>query len=120
MNVLAIGYRVHDQLLFGLPPRPPLNLDPVYLVDDPAEVRTLSDDLGYLRLILRATNNLPVEQLLVAHIRNVVELRGGDEAWAMAAVRELIALLRSNYDILIPTLEALSNALPGLALEVTR
>ena len=35
--------------------------------------------------------------------------------WATAVTRELIELLRSNYDILVPTLEALSDALPELA-----
>jgi hypothetical protein len=106
------------KLRFGLPPRPPLNLDPVYLVEDAQEVRAFSDDLGYLRLILRASPNVPVDQLLVAHLRSMVELRGGDEAWALRAVRELIELLRSNYDVLIPTLEALSDALPELPLEI--
>jgi hypothetical protein len=32
----------------------------------------------------------------------------------MLAAQELIELLRSNYDLLIPTLEALSAALPEL------
>ena len=32
MSVLAIGYRLNDRLHHGLPPRPPLNLDPVYLI----------------------------------------------------------------------------------------
>ena len=38
--------------------------------------------------------------------------------WALKAVRELIELLRSNYDVLIPTLQALSDALPELTLEI--
>ncbi len=120
MNVLSVGYKLHDKLRFGLPPRPPLNLDPVYLVEDAVEVRELSDELGYLRLILRAANNVPLDQLLVAHIRSMVQLRGDDRAWAVGAIRELIELLRSNYDVLIPTLEALSEALPELSLEMPR
>ena len=36
------------------------------------------------------------------------------DEWAMRAIQELIELLRSSYDILIPTLEALSDALPLL------
>lgn len=118
MDVLAIGYKLGDALHFGLPLRPPLNLDPVYLVDDPAEVRAITDNLAYLRLILRAGSDVPVDQLLVAHIRSMVALRGDDQAWAIAAVQELINLLRSNYDVLIPTLEALSDALPELPLEI--
>ena len=34
----------------------------------------------------------------------------------MKVIQEVIEQLRSNYDILIPTLEALSDALPDLQL----
>jgi len=57
---------------------------------------------------------MPVDQLLVAHITNVYHLRGRDTVWALGVIQELIELLRSNYDTLIPTLEALSDALPEL------
>lgn len=112
MSVLAVGYRMDGSIRHGLPPRPPLNLDPVELVRDAAEIRAFSNDLGYLRLILRANSNaVPIDQLLVAHVRDVYLLRGEDVAWATAVTQELIELLRSNYDVLVPTLEALSNAL---------
>jgi hypothetical protein len=117
MSVLAIGYKLQENLTYGLPPRPPLNLDPVALCQDPSEVTRFTDNLGYLRLILRAAgSNVPVDQLLVAHINNVYRIRGEDAAWALAAIHELIELLRSNYEILIPTLEALSVAVPELEL----
>lgn len=112
MSVIAVGYQVDGQLYHGLPPRPPLNLDPVELVTDPADVRRFTENLAYLRLILRNVgSNVPVDQLLVAHISNIVHIRGGDAAWATAVIEELIELLRSNYDVLIPTLEALSDTL---------
>ncbi len=112
MSVLAVGYRMDGSIRHGLPPRPPLNLDPVELVRDEAEIRAFSNNLGYLRLVLRANNNaVPIDQLLVAHVRDVYLLRGEDVAWATAVTQEIIELLRSNYDMLVPTLEALSNAL---------
>ncbi|MCA9952600.1 MAG: hypothetical protein KDE48_23285 [Anaerolineales bacterium] len=123
MSILAVGYKAGDEIQHGLPPRPPLNLDPVVLVKDLAEIRTFTaprsfgdgERLGYLRLILRNVGTaVPVDQLLVAHIVNMYELRGHDVAWAVEAVQELIELLRSSYDILIPTMEALSDALPDL------
>lgn len=117
MNVLSIGYRLGEKVHFGLPLRPPLNLDPVCLVLDPDEVRAVTDDPGYLRLVLGMRGNVPVDQLLVAHIRSVTGLRSDDHEWAVKAVRELIEQLRSNYDVLIPTLQALSDALPELPLE---
>jgi len=117
MSVLAVGYRQNGDIRHSLPPRPPLNLDPVLLCADADEVRQFSDNLGYLRLIERAAegNHVPVDQLLVAHITSVYHIREGDAAWALGVVQELIELLRSNYDVLIPTMEALSNALADLA-----
>ena len=115
MAVLAVGYRRNGLVRHGLPPRPPLNLDPVELCQDDAEVRQFTDSLGYMRLILTAAaSGIPTTQLLAAHIINVYELRGRDTDWAMKVIQEVIEQLRSNYDILIPTLEALSDALPDL------
>lgn len=119
MSVIAIGYEQDGMVLHGLPPRPPLNLDPVELVQDVGDVVAFTERLSYLRLILRATGSpVPVDQLLVAHILNVYKLRGNDGGWATAVTQELIELLRSNYDILIPTLEALSDTLPQLGISV--
>ena len=118
MSVLAIGYLREGEIYHALPPRPPLNLDPVHLVRDLDELRNFSDNLAYLRLILRAAGgNVPVDQLLVAHVTDVYRLRSYDDpegaaAWAQTAVIELIELLRANYEMRIPTLEALSQALP--------
>jgi hypothetical protein len=117
MSVMAVGYSQGGQLFHGLPPRPPLNLDPVYLCLDARDVRRFTDRLGYLRLILGAiASDVPAEQLLVAHIHHTYELRGDDSAWAVMAIIELIELLRSNYDVLVPILEALGEALPQLRL----
>lgn len=112
MSIIAIGYEQDGLIQHALPPRPPLNLDPVELVLDPADVVEFTSRLGYLRLILRAVGSpVPVDQLLVAHILNVYRLRGEDDGWTTAVTQELIELLRSNYDILIPVLEALSDVL---------
>ncbi len=115
MSVLAVGYGFNGRLYHGLPPRPPLNLDPVHLCHDAAELTRFTDRLGYLRLILRAADmGVPVDQLLVAHVQDVYRLRGHDADWAMTVINEVIELLRSDYDTLVPTLEALGEALPGL------
>jgi len=115
MSVLAVGYCLNGRFYHGLPPRPPLNLDPVHLCHDPAELIRFTDRLGYLRLILRAADmGVPVDQLLVAHVQDVYRLRGNDADWAMTVINEVIELLRSDYDTLVPTLEALGEALPDL------
>lgn len=117
MSVLAIGYAQNNTIRHSLPPRPPLNLDPVELCQEQDEIIRFTNNLGYLRLILRAQGgNVPVDQLLVAHITQIHYLRGSDNDWAMRVIAELVELLRSNYDVLIPTLEAVSEALPELRL----
>lgn len=119
MSVLTLGYgrEVAGELVMccALPPRPPLNLDPVFLCDDTDELCAFTDELTYLRLIMNApSNQIPIDQLLVAHVQDVVARRGEDRAWALTAVGEIIELLRNNYDVLMPTLEALSGTLPEL------
>lgn len=115
MSALAVGYRLNGQIYHGLPPRPPLNLDPVFVCLDAAEVTDFTGRLNYFRLILRAMEKLPIDQLLVAHIQTVCRQRSDGAAWAGRATQELVELLRSNYDLLLPTLEALSEALPALS-----
>lgn len=115
MSVLALGYALGTEVRGGFPPRPPLNLDPVYIVEGGQEIGRFTDHLGYLRLILRGQSmGVPVDQLLVAHVHNTYLLRGSDQLWAQRVITELIELLRSNYDTLIPTLEALKEALAGV------
>jgi hypothetical protein len=115
MDVLTVGYGLNGRLRHGLPPRPPLNLDPVFLVEDAAEIRQFTERPAYLRLILRMSGSpVPVDQLLVAHIQQVYERRGQDSAWALRIIQELIELLRSDYELLVPVLESMSEALPEL------
>ncbi|MFT5193838.1 MAG: hypothetical protein ACI9EW_001421 [Cellvibrionaceae bacterium] len=114
MSVLTLGYRANGNIRQGLPPRPPLNLDPVRLCSDD-EIQEFTAKLNYLRMIQNNPSvRIPVDQLLQAHIMNVFARRGEDKVWALAAVREVIELLRGNYDMLMPTLEGLSAALPEL------
>jgi hypothetical protein len=114
MSVLTVGYQVNGALRHGLPPRPPLNLDPVFLCSGREAMTWFTSHLGYLRLILRAVDVVPVDQLLVAHLRQAHECRGYDDDWLLRSVEEIVHLLRSNYDLLVPTLEAISDALPQL------
>jgi hypothetical protein len=118
MSVLSVGYRLDGQLRHGLPPRPPLNLDPVFLCRDLDEIRAFTEDPGYLRLIMRAAvDKVPVDQLLVAHIGQVYAQRGRDTVWAARTIEIVIEALRNEYDVLMPALEALGDALPGFSRE---
>jgi len=113
MSVLVVGYREGDnEIQRRIPPRPPLSLDRVVLC--PAEeIQSFTKKLVHLRLVLRQRlPDLPVEQLMVAHIAQAYTARGQDEEWALAAAGELIALLRDDYSTLLPLLETLGEAIP--------
>lgn len=113
MSVLTIGYRRNGDFYHGLPPRPPLNLDPVRLCTDSKEVVQFTDRPDYLRLILRtAGGNVPVDQLLVAHILQMYEMRGEDAAWARRTISEIAVLMRGDFDLLTGVLETMTHALP--------
>ncbi len=115
MSVLAVGYNINGRLRHGLSMRPPLSLDPAFLCSDLNEIKEFTDDLGYLRMITRADpTKVPIDQLLITHIRNLCQLRG-EHQWAAAAIQEVIELLRHDYQTLVPILETLSHTLPQLA-----
>ncbi|HID50489.1 MAG TPA: hypothetical protein EYP41_00420 [Anaerolineae bacterium] len=115
MSVLTVGYSDNGASAYGLSRRPPLSLDPVFACADLGEVQTFTDNLGYLRMITRADpSQVPIDQLLITHLRNVYQTRGADQTWAAAAIREVIELLRHDYQTLIPILETVSRTLPEI------
>jgi hypothetical protein len=123
MSVLAVGYCQRDGIHHLLPPRPPLSLDVIYLCSDDELCRfTLAGRFGYFRHILRAAD-LPVGELLAAHVRQANAAHCGapgrspsafgSVGWTVAAMQELITLLRDDYPTLMSVLSALGDALPG-------
>jgi hypothetical protein len=114
MSVLVVGYQAEGTLFHLLPPRPALSLDMIYLCDD-AELCafTSAGRFGYFRHILRAAE-LPVGDLLGAHLRQVqaAQQKAGNDAWAEEATRELIVLLRDDYPTLMSVISTLSDAIP--------
>ena len=114
MSVLAVGYQADGAIYHLLPPRPALSLDVIYLCED-AEMCAFTDAgrFGYFRHVLRAAE-LPVGDLLGAHLRQVqaAQRRAGNEAWAVEATKELIVLLRDDYPSLMSVIGTLSDAIP--------
>lgn len=113
MSVITVGYQQNGRIFHLLPPRPALSLDEIYLCSgDEVCQFTSSGRFGYFRHILRA-QDLPVGELLAAHLRQAQSAHGeaGNEAWANSATRELIVLLRDDYPSLMSVLGALSDAL---------
>jgi hypothetical protein len=89
------GQRVHHYL----PPQPP----PLhYSVHECslAQVQAFTERSHYLSLLLAATE-IPPEQLLAAHIRQVYGARSGDDAWLARVARKVSGLFKSDYERLM-------------------
>ena len=71
------------------------------------EVRTFSERLYYLRLLLSAAGEVPSEQFLAAHVRQAYRQRGQDREWLERAAREIAALLKYDYERLMTVLYAI-------------
>jgi len=111
VSVLHVGYRQDGRISHLLPPRPPLSLDAIF-VCEPQEACafTSAGRFGYFRHVLGAAD-LPVGELLAAHIRliNTDQTQLGHYNWAGAATQELITLLRDDYPTLMAVLSALAD-----------
>ncbi len=111
VSVLHVGYLQEGHIFHLLPPRPPLSLDALFPCSpDEACQFTEMGRFGYFRHILRAAD-LPVAELLASHLKQTHQyhLENGSQAWACAAVQELITLLRDDYPTLMNVLSALSD-----------
>lgn len=117
ISVLTVGYRQEGVVRHLLPPRPPLSLDVIYLCSD-SELKEFVDGgrLGYFRHILRM-KDLPVGEILVAHfsqVRSAYEA-DGSSVWEEKAIKELVVLLRDDYETLMSVLGALGDLAAGTA-----
>jgi hypothetical protein len=109
LAVVVVGYERAGAIYHQLPPRPPLSLDMISLCDDAQCWRFASSGrFGYFRHILRL-QEAPLGELLAAHIRQVRSSHPDGTAWTQAATREIITLLRDDYQSLTSVLGALDS-----------
>jgi hypothetical protein len=97
-----VGYDDGRRICHYLPPQPP----PLhYSVHECSleQVQTFTERLRYLNLLLSATE-IPPEQLIAAHIRQVYGARSGDDEWLARVAREVSGLLKSDYERLMTVL----------------
>lgn len=111
IGVIFIGYAENGSINHLLPPRPPLSLDEIFTCTAQEVIAfTGSGRFGYLRHILRA-EDLPQAELLAAHIRQagMFHRAQGDPGWVQSITRELVTLLRDDYDRLMSVLSAVGD-----------
>lgn len=106
-TALLVGYETPNGHLYRhLPPQPPPLHYAVYAAT-PAETLRFSEDMRYLRLLLAPPEQMPGEQLLAAHIREIFQARGRDMVWLEQAAQHIANLLKRDYERLRAVLEAL-------------
>ena len=101
-TVRLVGYGEKDRLYRYLPPMPPPLHYSVHGCTG-AEVRAFTRQLTYLRQLLQV-NEIPPDQLLAAHLRQVYRTRGNDDVWLAQAARQVAGLLKGDYDQLMTVL----------------
>jgi hypothetical protein len=79
-----------------LPPRPPQIHQGVYYCET-SEIIAFAEKTDFFRILLQ-TENVAVEALLGAIIRQVYQLRSYDRSWLVQVGRSLSLLLKDDYD----------------------
>ena len=107
ISALVVGFQVAGRIRHQLPPRPPLSLDVIHSCDmDDLRRFTSAGRFDYFRHILRAPD-IPVAELVAAHLRQARAAQEDPQQWTDRAVRELITLLRDDFPLLTSVLGAI-------------
>jgi hypothetical protein len=97
ISVLIVGYQLEmENIIQGLPPRPPLSLDMLIMCDD-ADLRAFSQNLDYLRLVLGA-GQIPADEVLITNLNRAAAAHPPEirRAFLIKAGRELARLLNAD------------------------
>ena len=101
-EAVIVGYKGKDVVRSQLPPKPPRIHAFVHPLS-PVEVRRVTADPGFLRLLLsgaRAPNRAPVDELAAAALRHAVVAHADDQRYLVRAGKELARLLKDDYETL--------------------
>lgn len=112
VSVLFVGFEQGGVVSHLLPPRPPLTLDAIYPCSAAELCRfTSAGRFGYFRHVLRAAGEIPIGELLAAHIETTAQAQkiAGNNQWLYDASQEIITLLRDDYATLGSVLGALAD-----------
>ncbi len=117
MSVLFIGFEQDNHISHLLPPHPPLSLDKIFTCDMVDLMRfTSSEQFGYLRHIINRSEDLPIGDLLAAHLKQTAAAHqySNQPEWVERALKEVITMLRDDYSTLTSVLRALADAELGI------
>jgi hypothetical protein len=95
-EALLVGYREGDLLWQTLPPYPPRLHSFVYECP-PEEVRTFTEELDFLRLLVQSEPR-HLDELLLAVARQAIQAHEGEPEYVTAIGQEIARLIGSDYD----------------------
>jgi len=118
-EAVPIAFQRQTVLYCLVPPIPP----PLhYSVESVSidQLRRLSDRLDYLTMLARYQGEVAAEQIVISHVRLTFEARGRDSAWLDRAAGAIGRLYSSEYDRLLPILEAIDPGEDQIGLHLIR
>jgi hypothetical protein len=118
-EAVLIAFQRRESLYCLVPPIPPplhYSVDAVSLT----QLQRLSDRLDYLTMLARYQGEVAAEQIVISHLRATFEARGRDASWLDRAAGEIGRLYSSEYDRLLPILEAIDPGEDRIGLRVIR
>ncbi|HET7035411.1 MAG TPA: hypothetical protein VFI42_07000 [Thermomicrobiaceae bacterium] len=104
-----VAFKRDGRIVRIVPPLPPPLHYSVELASG-ADLCALTDDPQYLSQLTGYRGEVPVEQLIVAHLRAVYAQRTEDVDWLERAAREVARIYKQDYERLLPILEAIEPA----------
>lgn len=96
-SALHVGYARDAAFRAGIPPRPS-RLHAAVSDCSPEEVCAVTASPEFLRALITAPGDVPVDEMIVACLRHAVACRGDDYPYLVRAGKQLAALLRDDPD----------------------
>jgi hypothetical protein len=118
-EAVPIAFEREDRIVYVVPPVPP----PLHYSVEPvaaAQLARLTDRFDYLATLTRYQGDIAAEQIIISHVRAVFEARERDREWLDRAAGEISRLYASEYDRLLPILEAIDPGDEPAGLRIVR
>jgi hypothetical protein len=118
-EAVPIAFEREDRIVYVVPPVPP----PLHYSVEPvaaAQLARLTDRFDYLATLARYQGDIAAEQIIISHVRAVFDARERDREWLDRAAGEISRLYASEYDRLLPILEAIDPGDEPAGLRIVR
>ena len=96
-QAVICGYRDREGVRQALPPTPPRIHSFVYPCDLEG-VRDFTSSFDFLRMLFSSYLRIPIDELIIASLRNAYLARDGDPSYLIKAGKELSKLLGDDYE----------------------